>query len=73
DEHGAKLEWLDEEGQYFGEYISEGIKYSIWLEDVASLQLKLDMIEKYELAGVACWKLGLEDEAVWPLIADCLD
>lgn len=73
DEHDAELVWLNEEGQFFGEYISEGIKYSIWLEDTDSLQLKLEMVEQYDLAGVACWKLGLEDEAVWPLIADCLD
>ncbi len=73
EEYGAELSWLDEEGQYFGEYVSEGNRYRIWLEDTTSLKLKLDMIEDYGLAGVACWKLGLEDEAVWPLIADCLD
>ncbi len=73
EKNGAKLQWLDEEGQFFGEYLSEGIRYRIWLEDTASLKLKLDLIEANGLAGVACWKLGLEDEAVWPLIADCLD
>lgn len=73
EEYGAELRWLDEEGQYFGEYLSEGIRYRIWLEDTTSLKLKLDLVEDYGLAGVACWKLGLEDEAVWPLIADCLD
>lgn len=73
EENGAELKWLDVEGQFYGEYLSEGIRYRIWLEDTTSLKLKLDMIEDYGLAGVACWKLGLEDEAVWPLIADCLD
>lgn len=73
EEHGVELRWLEREGQYFGEYISNGAKYSIWLEDVSSIELKLNLIEKYDLAGLACWKLGLEDEAVWPLIADCLE
>lgn len=73
EEKGSDLKWLDVEGQFYGEYLSEGIRYCIWLEDTTSLKMKLDMIEDYGLAGVACWKLGLEDEAVWPLIADCLD
>ena len=73
EKNGAELKWLPGEGQFFGEYVSEGIRYRIWLEDTTSLKLKLDLIEANGLAGVACWKLGLEDEAVWPLIADCLD
>jgi spore germination protein YaaH len=73
EKNGASLKWLEKEGQFFGEYVSEGIRYRIWLEDTTSLKLKLDLIEANGLAGVACWKLGLEDKAVWPLIADCLD
>lgn len=70
DENGADVQWLDREGQYFGQYVSEGILYSIWLEDLTSLELKLKAIKKAGVAGVACWKLGLEDPAVWPVISE---
>lgn len=73
EENNADLKWLDEEGQYFGEYLSDGILYSIWLEDVTSLELKLEAVKEADLAGIACWKLGLEDPEVWPLISEYLE
>lgn len=73
EENNADIKWLDEEGQYFGQYLLDGIMYSIWLEDTESMQLKLDAVDKAGVAGVACWKLGLEDPEVWSVIADYLD
>ena len=32
-------------------------------------QIKLELIKNYDLGGVAEWKLGLEDDSVWDLIA----
>ena len=29
---------------------------------------KMDLIREHDLAGVACWKLGLEDAAAWDSI-----
>lgn len=72
EENNADIKWLDEEGQYFGEYLSDGIMYSIWLEDLSSMKLKLEAVQKADIAGVACWKLGLEEPEVWPLISDYL-
>ena len=40
----------------------------MWLEDENSLALKMDLIRSYDLAGVACWKMGLEDAAAWDAI-----
>ncbi len=72
EENGAELKWLEDEGQYFGEYLDGDVLYRVWLEDVNSLELKLKAIREAGAAGVACWKLGLEDPAVWPVIAKYL-
>jgi len=68
DEHDVELYWQQELGQYYGELSTpDGISY-LWMEEEESLSLKMDLIRSYDLAGVACWKLGLEDEAAWEVI-----
>ena len=63
-----ELYWQDELGQYYGE-VSEPSGFSyVWMEEENSLKLKMDLVKAYDLAGVACWKLGLEDEAAWSAI-----
>ena len=66
---GVELYWQEELGQYYGE-INEPSGFSyLWMEEENSLRLKMDMVKSYDLAGVACWKLGLEDEAAWEAIS----
>ena len=62
------LSWDDSVGQYTGKRVTDNgsIQY-IWVEDVRSLELKINEIRKNGLAGTACWRLGQEDEAVWAL------
>lgn len=69
DENGAVPEWNAELGQYYGEYQTEQGRVRIWLEDERSLEEKLKLISQNQLAGVACWKLGLETSGVWPVIS----
>lgn len=40
----------------------------VWMEDEESLKLKMNLARENDLAGVACWKLGLEDEEAWTTI-----
>ena len=44
-------------------------RYSIWMEDEKSIEEKMKLIERYDLAGVACWRLGLERKAIWEIIS----
>ncbi len=61
----VKLYWQDELGQYYGELqTKEGLK-KIWLEEERSIGLKMNLIKQYDLAGVACWKLGFEPARLW--------
>lgn len=63
------VEWNEECGQYYGAYVDEeGTICKMWLEDTRSIEEKMKLIEQYEIAGVASWKLGLEDKNVWEVI-----
>lgn len=68
EENKVELYWQEELGQYYGELDLEDGKQKIWMEEERSLGLKLKLIDEYELAGVACWKLGLEPSSVWDVI-----
>ncbi len=68
-ENGMELSWDDSVGQYYGEVDSSSDKRRLWMEDTRSLKLKMDLIKKYDLAGVAGWRLGLETSDVWDVIS----
>lgn len=70
DENGVEPMWMDELGQYYGEYKVDGITYRIWVEDHDSIKLKLDVMKEHNIGGVACWKLGLEINDIWTTISE---
>ncbi|MEG2871511.1 MAG: glycosyl hydrolase family 18 protein, partial [Clostridium sp.] len=64
-DNNVELIWEEEIGQYYGEVqTADGFSY-LWMEDAKSLGLKMDLIKKYDLAGVSGWKLGLETQDMW--------
>lgn len=66
----VEASWDENAGQNYAQFDGEdGVLYQIWLEDNKSLTKKLELIKNYSLGGVAQWKLGLEDDSVWDLIA----
>lgn len=64
-ENNVELYWQEELGQYYGELKTEEGTKKVWLEEERSIGLKMDLIKKYDLAGVACWKLGFEPAELW--------
>ena len=66
--HGIDTVWDGALGQYVGSSEDGTFRYSIWMEDLTSLEERLELIKRYELAGTAAWRLGFEDATVWPLI-----
>ena len=70
--HGVTPVYDESTGQNYGEYMSEidGRRYQIWLEDQTSLRSRLEMIQEYDLAGVASWSIGWESgPEIWQIIA----
>ena len=70
EENGISLEWKGELGQYYGETVNDSGSQYIWMEEERSLGLKADLIKQYDLAGVACWKLGFEPAKIWDVISE---
>lgn len=44
-------------------------QHVVWLENGASVGARLDIARKYGIGGVAAWRLGQEDPAIWPLVS----
>lgn len=58
---------------YFNYTDSSGIYHSVWFENSTSLEFKLDLVNKYNLSGIAIWRLGLEDSSYWSTIKSKFD
>lgn len=65
---GVQAEWDDKTKQNFAQWETAEGTQKIWLEDNQSIEEKLKLIKSNNLAGVAEWKLGQENAAVWDLI-----
>ncbi len=64
EKNGVKINY-DEQSQ------SPWFKYKdreVWFENAQSISAKLDVIAKYNPAGIAVWRLGQEQPEIWNLI-----
>jgi spore germination protein YaaH len=67
---------LDEQsGQLYVQYEDpkDGKVYKMWLEDATSMQKRIALVQKYNLAGVASWRRGFEVPQIWESIEDGLN
>ncbi len=74
--HGVVPVYDETTGQNYGQYTSEvdGRLYQIWLEDETSIRSRMEMIQEYDLAGVASWRIGWESgPEIWQIIASYLN
>ena len=70
---GLKPVWDKESQQNYIEYQENGADYKIWIEDANSLEKKVSLVNKYNLAGVGSWRLGFETSNIWDVISKELD
>jgi spore germination protein YaaH len=66
--NNAEKVWLDDCGQFYAEYESDGSTYMIWLEDSSSAEERLRLLDTYSLAGASFWKLGFETSDIWDTV-----
>ena len=71
--HGGKTEWLEDIGQNYARIQEGETVYQIWLEDADSARARLQMSTAFDLAGVAFWKLGMQNDSIWPVIQEFFD
>jgi spore germination protein YaaH len=66
---GGSYTWDETTCQNYLETDIGGTKYQVWLEDAESIQVKLNVMKANEIGGVAVWRLGYEDPAIWNVIS----
>ncbi len=54
--------------QNYVEYEEKGVKYKIWLEDELSMRARIELVDKYGLAGIAAWSRNFANESIWTTI-----
>lgn len=70
--HGIQTQWDETTCQNYGEYTADNTLHQVWLEDAESIRVKLNIMQKYEIGGVASWRLGYETEDIWSVIGEYL-
>lgn len=65
---GISPEWDETTCQNYAEWQSGAATYQIWVEDVESIRVKLNIMSLKEIGGVAVWRLGYGTAGAWDLI-----
>ncbi len=52
-------------GQMTANFRENGAMKRMWMEDEASMKARIQIIRKYDLAGLASWRRGFETEVFW--------
>ncbi len=73
DKYNAPIQ-SDKQSQtpYFYYTDKSGIEHQVWFENGESVKPKLDLVNRYDLAGIAMWKLGEEDPIYWKIFREKL-
>lgn len=66
--NGLTKKWLEDIGQYYVELTVNNKTYKMWLEDQASIGLRLERIKEANIGGMAAWKKNLETDNIWDLV-----
>lgn len=66
--NNATKTWLSDCGQNYAEFKNGNVIYKVWLEDSASAEERLKLVDENKLAGASFWKLGFETSSIWDTI-----
>ncbi|ADG82246.1 glycosyl hydrolase family 18 protein [Thermincola potens] len=64
-QYGAKIQWDAKAQVPYFYYWTSGEKRTVWFESTQSAALKAQLVKKYDVGGIAVWRLGFEDGAFW--------
>lgn len=69
---GVEKVWNEEAKQNYIEYKQGSATYKMWIEDEQSISAKIDLINKYNIAGGSFWEIDRETVGVWKIINEKL-
>lgn len=67
---GASIRW---ESDSKVPYFTYGNNRQVWFENRYSIKYKLELVNEYNLNGIALWRLGQEDQEIWDVINETLN
>lgn len=70
--HGIRPLWQNEAKAPYFRYSSGGVRREVWFENESSIAAKLAIARKYNLRGIAIWRLGYEDTSYWKVLRTSL-
>ena len=59
-------------GQNYVEYTEGESLNRIWIEDDVSMESRIALVRKYNLAGVATWQRQFQTSSIWKTIDEAL-
>lgn len=66
-----ELGWSEEHyAPYLFYTAGDGVRHEVWFENQKSITAKLELVKKYNLAGIALWRLGLIPAEVWEVVTE---
>ena len=69
---GVTPVWDTASGQFYTEYVKDGVRYMLWIEDANSIALRAGLVQKYGLAGTAAWQREDGSDSIWKVFDDSL-
>ena len=63
--HGVEVGYDEEHKVPNFSYTANGVRHEVYFENSKSLQPKMEYAKEHKLHGVAIWRLGMEDPAIW--------
>ncbi len=64
--HGQNsVKWDNTNSVPYIKYSRNNINHQVWFENRYSMAIKLNLVEKYGLGGIAFWRMGFEDASFW--------
>jgi len=67
---GKSVSWHEKYKVPYFKYQDSNGSRQVWFENVSSFSEKLNLVYKYDLKGIAIWRLGMEDPKIWDVISD---
>ena len=61
-------EWDETTCQNYAQWQADGVTYQIWVEDIESIRVKLNVMSSKGIGGAAVWRLGYGTAEVWELV-----
>ena len=65
--------WDEDAGQNYVQVKKGELTYKLWCEDNDSMKKRVELVNKYNIAGISAWQKGLEIDGTWKVINDNLN